>query len=124
MTKILKTISALFLCAIFVFALASCSAQKKYEKYAEDIRVAAAKEEPLSYVDVVSKLGEPTIDLSTDIFGSGKTGWITWYDGCEDLDAYEAKLEEGKKVAYIRVSFNGGEAVDAEAGVKTPEEEK
>lgn len=123
MTKTIKTICSLLACALLVFTLASCSAQKKYEKMAENIRVAQAKEEPLTYEDVAKKLGDPTIDLSASFGSSGKTGWITWYDGCEDNDAYEAKLEEGKEVPYITVSFRDGKAVDAEAGVKTPDKE-
>lgn len=123
MTKTFKIICSVLVCALLTLTLASCSAQKKYEKIAEDIRVAVAKEEPLSYEKVVEKLGQPTINLSMSIGGSGVNGWITWYDGCENQDALDAKLEEGKEVAYIRVSFAGGKAVEAEAGVKTPKAE-
>lgn len=123
MTKTMKVICSVLVCALLTLTLASCSAQKKYEKIAEDIRVAVAKEEPLSYEKVVEKLGQPTINLSMSIGGSGVNGWITWYDGCENQDALDAKLEEGKEVAYIRVSFAGGKAVEAEAGVKTPKAE-
>lgn len=123
MTKTMKVICSVLVCALLTLTLASCSAQKKYEKMAEDIRVAVAKEEPLSYEKVVEKLGQPTINLSMSIGGSGVNGWITWYDGCENQEALDAKLEEGKEVAYIRVSFASGKAVDAEAGVKTPKAE-
>lgn len=123
MTKTMKIICSVLVCALLTLTLASCSAQKKYEKMAEDIRVAVAKEEPLTYEEVSKKLGDPTINLSASFGDSGVTGWITWYDGCEDQDALDAKLEAGKEVAYIRVSFSGGKAVDAEAGVKAPAEE-
>lgn len=123
MTKTMKIVCSLLVCALLTLTLASCSAQKKYEKMAEDIKVAHAKEEELTYEEVEKKLGEPTINLSMSIGGSGISGWITWYDGCEDEEALEAKLEAGKEVAYITVSFSGGKAVDAEAGVKAPAEE-
>ena len=122
MTKTFKTICSVLVCALLTLTLASCSAQKKYEKYAEDIRVAAAKEDHITYEEAVKKLGEPTVNLSMSIGSSGVSGWVTWYDGCEDNDALEAKLEAGKEVAYITVSFSGGKAVDAKAGVETPKE--
>lgn len=122
MTKTIKTICSLLVCALLVLTLASCSAEKKYEKYAEDIRVAVAKEEPKSYADVIDKLGAPTQELTGDVFGTGKGGWATWYDGCENYEEVEAKIEAGKKVAYITVTFSEGKAIKAEAGVKAPEE--
>lgn len=122
MTKTIKTICSLLVCALLVLTLASCSAQKKYEKYAEDIRVAEAKGEAKTYAEVIDKLGVPTQDLTSDLFGSGKGGWATWYADCETMKDVEAKLDAGKEVPYITVTFSGGKAVEAEAGVSTPEE--
>lgn len=123
MTKTLKSICALLVCAVLTFTLASCSAQKKYEKMAEKIRVAEAKEEPLTYEEVVDKLGQPTVNLSGSLFGSGVSGICTWYDGCESVEEFNEKLDAGKEVAYISVTFASGKATNAEAGVKTPSEE-
>ena len=122
MTKTIKTICSLLVCALLVLTLASCSAQKKYEKYAEDIRVAQAKEEPKTYAQVIDKLGAPTVNFTASFGGSGENGYCIWYADCASMDDVEAKLEAGKKVAYITVTFSDGKAIKAEAGVKAPEE--
>ena len=124
MTKTFKSICTIFVVALLALVLVGCSAEKKYEKYAEKIRVAEAKNEALTYAEVIDKLGAPTINLTTSIFGSGETGWCTWYDGCDTTEELNEKLEAGKKVAYISVSFSGGKAVDAKTGVEAPKEEK
>lgn len=122
MTKTLKTICSLFICALLVLTLASCSKQKEYEKYAEDIRVAEAKGEAKSYADVLGKLGTPTVNATFALGGSGETGSCTWYADCANMDDVEAKLDAGKDVPYIQVTFSGGKAIDAKAGVSHPEE--
>ena len=121
MTKTLKTICSLFVCALLVLTLASCSKQKEYEKYAEEIRVAEAKGEAKSYADVIGKLGAPTLNATFSMMGSGETGYCTWYADCADMKVVEAKLEAGEEVPYIQVTFSSGKAVDAKAGVSTPE---
>lgn len=123
MTKTFKSICAVLVCALLALTLMSCSAEKKYEKYAEQIRVAEAKEEALTYAEVIEKLGAPTVNLTSSIFGSGESGWATWYDRCESQEDLDAKLEAGKSVPYISVSFSGGKAVDAKTGVKAPDAE-
>lgn len=122
MTKTIKTICSLFVCALLVLTLASCSAEKKYEKYAEDIRVAEAKGEAKTYAEVIDKLGAPTVNLTASFGGSGENGYCTWYADCASMDDVEAKLDAGKEVPYIRVLFSGGKAIEAKAGVKAPEE--
>lgn len=122
MTKTIKTICSLLVCALLVLTLASCSAEKKYEKYAEDIRVAVAKEEPKTYAEVIDKLGAPTVNITASFGGSGENGSCTWYADCASMDDVEAKLDAGKEVPYIRVLFSGGKAIEAEAGVKSPKE--
>ena len=124
MTKTIKTICSLLVCALLVLTLASCSAQKKYEKYAEDIRVAAAKEEYKTYEEVVKKLGTPTVNLTGSLFGSGVSGLATWYADCANADELQAKLDAGKEVPYITVNFADGKAKDASTGVKAPESDK
>ena len=103
--------------------IASCSAQKKYEKYAEDIRVAEAKGEAKTYAEVVDKLGAPTVNFTASLGGSGENGYCIWYADCASMDDVDAKLEAGKEVPYIRVTFSGGKAVDAKTGVDTPKAE-
>ena len=123
MTKTIKTICSVLVCALLVLTLASCSAEKKYQKIAEDIRVAEAKGETLTYEEVVKKLGTPTINASISVGSSGANGAVYWYHKCENQEALNAKLEAGKSVPYIKVTFLGGKAVDATAAVKVPEAE-
>ena len=126
MKRIFKVLSVALVLGLLVFTLASCSAEKKYEKYAEQIRVAEAKDEAISYADVIKKLGEPTENYTTEIsFGSlevKRSGSAYWYDGCADKDALDEKLEAGKEVVYIVVTFKDGFAIDAEVKVKIPQE--
>lgn len=117
MTKTIKVVCSVLACLLLVLGLASCSTQKKWEKYAEDIRVAEAKGEALSYADVLGELGTPTVNLTFSFGGSGESGDATWYEGCENDDELEAKLEAGEEVLYIHVRFSGGKAVDAETGI-------
>ena len=92
MTKTIKTICSLLVCALLVLTLASCSAQKKYEKYAEDIRVAVAKEEPKTYAEVIDKLGAPTVNLTASFGGSGENGSCTWYGRRLCIPSYDGFL--------------------------------
>lgn len=124
MTKIFKSICTVLVCALLTLVLVGCSAEKKYEKYAEQIRVAEAKEDPFTYAEVLEKLGTPTVNLTSSILGSGESGWATWYAGCETQKDVDAKLEEGKKVPYITVTFAGGKATNAKTGVEAPKEGK
>ena len=75
MTKTIKSLFAVIVCALAILTLASCSAQKQYDKYAEKIRVAEAKGEAISYAEVIEKLGAPTLNATTSLFGSGETGY-------------------------------------------------
>ena len=127
MTKTFKSICAVLVCALLALTLMSCSAEKKYEKYAEQIRVAEAKEEALTYEEVIEKLGEATIDNTSagDLFGMElkRVGVAYWYAGCESEEDLNAKLEAGKEVPWIKVTFADGVATDATTGVKAPDAE-
>lgn len=118
MKKTFKVIFSVLVCMALVFTLASCSAEKKYEKYEEKINVAAAKEEYISYDEVVKKLGDPTKNTTVSYGNTKESGFCIWYAGCEDMDELEEKLEEGKEIPYIYVTFKDGNAIDAEFGIK------
>ena len=118
MKKTFKVIFSVLACMLLVFTLASCSAEKKFEKYEEKINVAAAKEDYISYDEVVKKLGDPTQNATVSLGNTKETGFCIWYAGCEDMDELKEKLEEGKEVPYIYVTFNDGDAIEAEFGIK------
>lgn len=118
MTKTIKVVCSVLACLLLVLGLASCSTQKKWEKYAEDIRVAEAKGEALSYADVLGELGNPTVNLTFSFGGSGESGSATWYEGCGTYEDLQAKVDAGEEVLYIKVTFSGGKAIDAVTGVE------
>ena len=122
MTKTFKSLCAIIVCALAVLTLASCSAQKQYDKYAEKIRVAEAKGEAITYAEVIDKLGQPTLNATASILGSGETGYAVWYADCADLEEVSALHEQGKSVPYIQITFAGGKATNAESGTSTPDE--
>jgi len=114
MKKFLKALVAV----LAVVVLAGCS--KVTEKYAEDIRVAEAKGEHMTYAEVVDDLWLPHSDISLPLIG--KTA--TWYKGFKSADEANAAYEEGKTVAYITITFNSkDQAIDATYGEKTKEAE-
>lgn len=117
MKKTLRIFGLAFICSLLVLTLASCSAQKKFEKAAEKIRVAEAKEEPLTYEKVEKMLGEPTVDATVSLGSRGKTGLVTWYAGCKTMEEVKEKVNAGKDVAYIAVTFDDGKALDAKVSV-------
>lgn len=115
MKKFLKALVAV----LAVVVLAGCS--KISEGYAEDIRVAEAKGEHMTYAEVVEDLGLPHVDLVFPVVG----GVATWYKGYESLDEATAAHDAGKTVSYITITFNGNKlATDAKYGEWTPEEEE
>lgn len=112
MKRFLKALVAVFA----IVALAGCS--KVSEKYAEDIRVAEAKGEHVTYAEVIDDLGLPHSELS--LFGKVST----WYKGYDSKEEAEAAYEAGKTVAYITITFDmDNKAIDAEYGEKVPEAE-
>lgn len=117
MKKTLRIFGLAFICSLLVLTLASCSAQKQLEKTAEKIRVAEAKEEPLTYEKVEKMLGEPTIDATVSVGSRGKSGLVTWYAGCKTIEEADEKVNAGKDVAYIVVTFEDGKAINAKVSV-------
>lgn len=112
MKKFLKALVAVFA----IVALAGCS--KVSESYAEDIRVAEAKGEHITYAEVIDDLGLPHAELAL----LGKVS--TWYKGYDSKEEADAAYEAGKTVAYITITFDmNNKAVDAEYGERVPEAE-
>ena len=114
MKKLLKALIAVFA----VVVLAGCS--KVSEKYAEDIRVAEAKGEHITYAEVIDDLGLPHEEWNLLLVKFSK-----WYKGYDSKEEAKAAIEAGKEVAYITVSFDSNNrAIDAEYGVAKKETEE
>lgn len=105
------------LALVLGLGLVSCGIS---EKSAEKINVAAAKEDHMTYVELEKKYGEPAIDLNLGMLGRT----CTWLEGCATVEEADAKVDSGKTVDMLVVTFDGdGKAVKAEYGVWEPEEE-
>ena len=105
MKKILSKVFAFMGALVIAFSLASCGISAKS---AEKINVAAAKDDHLTYSEVMDKFGAPTVNLTI-----AETGWCTWYEDCESAEDYQNKLEEGKTIGVLRVYFVSGKAQSA-----------
>ncbi len=109
MKKVFK-LSMIALVALFsLFTLASCGGVS--ESMADDINLAAEKDEHLTYTELVDKLGDPVINLYDSVFT--KSGVVTWAKGYDNADDYQAALEAEKEVPVLVVTFVGGKATSA-----------
>ena len=105
------------LALVLGLGLASCGINAKS---AEKINVAAAKEDHMTYLELEKKYGAPAIDLNLGMLGRT----CTWYEGCETVEEAQAKVEAGKTVDMLVVTFDGdGRALKAEYGVWEPKED-
>lgn len=108
------------LALVLGLGLASCGIN---EKSAEKINVAAAKEDHFTYEEVIKKYGTPVVNGVVSGFGVEETGVCTWYEGCENMDEVNAKLEKGKSIDVLVVTFANGLATKAEYSVAEPKED-
>ncbi len=113
MKRILK-LSLLSFVAIFaLFTLVGCAGIN--EDFAAEIKEKAKVDEHYTYADLVDKLGDPTIDVSSNLGGLiGVSGVVQWSKGCADKAALDEKLEAGKTVPTLYVTFLNGKATSAE----------
>lgn len=113
--KLIKKLSVFTILAVLFLAVASCGIN---EKYADKINKAAADKEYITYEEVVKKLGEDNI---VDWTGSADLGFVDVkpsgvvyaIKGCDSWDDVEEKLEAGKTVKGIVITFLNGNATNA-----------
>ena len=116
MKKSLKTIVACLGLAL-TFGLTACGSVS--QGYADKINKAYAtetKDDDLTYEQVLKDLGDPAINITGSFSVIKATGACTWYKGCKTVEDKNKKLEEGKNVDYIIVTFLNGTATGAEFG--------
>lgn len=108
-TKSLKVVLVLFL-ALCLGLLAGCGSVS--QSYADKVNEAVKNEEPLTYEKVLKDLGDPT--TSGIIGGKDKaTGVCIWWKGCKTTDEVSKKIQDGKEVPAITITFAAGKATIA-----------
>ena len=116
MKKPFKTVVASLALALS-FGLTSCGFVS--QSYADRINKAYASEtdkDDLTYEKVIKDLGDPAINITGSFSIIKATGACTWYTGCKTVEDKNAKLEAGKNVDYLIVTFLNGIATAAEYG--------
>ncbi len=115
MKKIFKLSMVTLVALLALFTLASCGGVS--QKWADKINDKAETDEPYTYDELIKKLGDPTIDISGSLSIGGleikPSGVVTWANGCDDKDDYEAALKDGKTVETLVVTFVNGNATGA-----------
>lgn len=105
------------MCAICLFLLTLVSCGGISQSYADKINKKAEAEEHLVYSQVVKKLGKNIVSNAT--LGAGdddktRSGAVIAVKGCKTWDEVEDKIDNGKDVKGIIVTFVLGKAVSAE----------
>lgn len=114
MKKIISKILAFLGALVLVFSLAGCGVN---QKYADKIDEAAKNGEHLTFEEVTKKLGDDyhvVVGGEDKLLGTGFSGTVVWYDGCDSFDEAQEKYEAGKTVKMITVIFLADKAQDAE----------
>lgn len=91
----------------FALMLSGCVS----EGYVGKVEKASEKGERLTYSEVVKDLGEATI--KGGVTGDFATGVFVWIKGCDSVEEANEKLEAGKKVEALYITFTAGKAVSA-----------
>lgn len=109
--KIIIRLSITLFIAFICFTLTSC---KISESYAKKINEAYDNGNPLTYNEVMIKLGTP---FSEEIKGtpSTATGYAEWFQGYKkgDEKKFVKDNKNGKKINAIYVEFINGKAIGA-----------
>lgn len=100
---------------VFTFMMTGCKVNQKYATKIND-RYLIGK--PLTYNEVILKLGEP-FDKEIKGAPSEATGNAEWYQGysVDEEKKLLEDIERGKRIRAIYVQFRNGEAVHAEYAV-------
>ena len=89
--------------------LVSCGSVS--ERYAKKINKAAEKGDKYTYEQVMKDLGDYAVDLTSEYT---HTGCIIAVKGCDSFEDIEEKIEEGKTIKGIVITFAVGKATFAE----------
>ena len=91
----------------FALVLSGCVS----EGYVSKVEKAAAKDDHLTYAEVIDDLGEATVKGGAT--GQYATGIFVWVKGCDTLEEADAKYDDGKKLEALYITFLAGKATGA-----------
>ena len=113
MKRIFKLSIMSFVALFALFTLVGCAGINA--DFAAEINEKAKVDEHYTYGDLIDKLGDPTVDVSSNLGGLiGVSGLVQWSKGCDSADAVEEALEAGKTVPTLYITFVNGKAASAE----------
>ena len=116
--RLIKFVGVIALCLISL-TLTGCGAT---QKYADKINEKASAGSHLTYEDVIQKLGNPTIKISTASSIIGETGICFWVNGCKNIEEVNQRFEDKKEVKGISITFLNGKAMSATYAAFTSED--
>ena len=125
----LQKLSKVFVCSLLLlicFMAIGCKEDKAKEQWADKIKDRYARyydggaKTPFTYEDLIKQLNEELGEanygsvVNADLYGA--TGIIYWIDGNYTKEEIESRVNSGKKLKGLAVSFAAGLAVDAYYG--------
>ena len=124
-----KRISKLFkvlIVTIVCLALVGCNDNKEKAKWAEKIDdrynryMEGSSKTPYSYADLLEKIngefGESNYGTVTNTDIQAATGILYWIDGTYSAEEIQNRIDNGKRLKGLAISFALGIAVDAYYG--------
>ena len=104
--KKIKMLAAALVAGVAAFGLASCSAIS--QSYADKINDAAADKEYITVEEAKEKLGDEAVDVNLLVGGA-----LIAVKGCDSVEDIKAKLDEGKEVKGIVITYALGNCTSA-----------
>lgn len=97
---------------LFVLMLLTLTGCVVSESYADKVNKRAEEEDYLTYEEVIKALKDPTVNatVTTD---SSTNGYCTWVRGCDTMDEAQVKIESGKTVYSLTITFVNSNATAA-----------
>lgn len=115
MKKTMKIVSLMLVVVMSLALLTSCGIS---QKTADDINAAVKTGELKTLDELKKQLGDPTTGGVDPIT---KSGVLVWVNGCKNLEDVYAKVDAGKTLKALTVTFVAGKATLAAYGDYTPE---
>lgn len=116
MSKSFKSVLLLVVALMLTLTLTGCGFASKAQKIEENFKDG----EEMSLKDIKDKMGDPTIDLTADIIGSGVVAWV---EGCDDLEEAQKKWDDGKTMDALVVTVVANKVIAVKFIAKASEKD-